>query len=84
MYCKKNKKLTLTASTMLTETRKTLIGYRTKLKEECIRTDTWKTIDEINESKKKINDTKSQQIKEQLQKRNSIVDKEVKRKTKSD
>ena len=34
--------------------------------------------------KKKINDTKSQRIKEQIQTRYSTLDKEVKRKTKAD
>ena len=63
---------------VLTETSKSLLGYRQKRKEE------WKTIDERKDTKKKINDTKSHRIKEQLQTRYSILDKEVKRKTKSD
>ena len=42
--------------------------------------DTWKT---INETRNKY-DTKSQRIKDQLQTRYSILDKEVKRKTKAD
>ena len=46
------------------------------------KTDTWKTIDERKETKK-INDTKSQRIKV-LHTRYSILDKEVKRKTKAD
>ena len=53
-------------------------------KEEWIKTDTWKTIDERRETKKKLNDTNSQRIKEQLQTRYSILDNEVKRKTKAD
>ena len=69
---------------VLTETSKSLLGYRKKRKEEWIKTDTWKTIDERKETKKKINDTKSQRIKNQLQTRYSTLDKEVKRKTKAD
>ena len=44
---------------VLTETSKSLLGYRKKRKEEWIKTDTWKTIEERKETKKKINDTKS-------------------------
>ena len=69
---------------VLTETSKSLLGYRKKQKEEWIKTDTWKTIEERKETKKKINDTKSQRIKNQLQTRYSTLDKEVKRKTKAD
>ena len=69
---------------MLTETSKSLLGYRKKRKEEWIKTDTWKTIDERKETKKKINDPKSQRIKNQLQTRYSTLDKEVKRKMKAD
>ena len=47
---------------VLTETSKSLQGYRKKRKEEWIKTHTWKTIDERKETKKKINDTKSQRI----------------------
>ena len=55
-----------------------------KRKEEWIKTDTWKTIDKRKETKK-INDTKSQRVKEQLQIRYSILDKGVNlRKTKAD
>ena len=60
--------------TPITETNKSLLGYRQKRKEEWIKTDTWKTIDERKETKKKINDTKSQRIKEQLQTIYSILD----------
>ena len=69
---------------VLTETSRSLLGYRKKRKEEWIKTDTWKTIDERKETKKKINDTKSQRIKNQLQTRYSTLDREVKRKTKAD
>ena len=69
---------------VLTETSKSLLGYRKKRKEEWIKTDTWKTIDEWKETKKKINDTKSQRIKNQLQTGYSTLDKGVKRKTKAD
>ena len=69
---------------VLSETSKSLLGYRKNRKEEWINTDTWKTIDERKETKKKINGTKSQRKKEQLQTRYSILDNEVKRKTKAD
>ena len=62
----------------------TPIGYRKKRNEEWMKTDTWKTTVERKETKKKINDTKSQRIKEQLQTRYSNLDKDVKRKTKAD
>ena len=48
------------------------------------KTDTWKTIDERKETKKKFNDTESQRIKNQLHTRYSTLDKEVKGKTKAD
>ena len=60
--------------TPITESSKSFLGYRQKRKEEWIKTDTWKTIDERKETKKKINDTKSQRMKEQLQIRYSIMD----------
>ena len=69
---------------VLTETNNSLLGYRKNRKEEWIKTDTWKTIDERKETKKNIKDTKSQRIKNQLQARYSTLDKEVKRKTKAD
>ena len=68
---------------VLTETSKSLLGYRKNRKEEWIKTDTWKTIDERKETKK-INDTKSQRIKNQLQASYSTLDKEVNRKAKAD
>ena len=69
---------------VLTETSKSLLGYRKTRKEEWIKTETWKTIDKRKETKKKINDTKSQRIKNRPQARYSTLDKEVKRKTKAD
>ena len=68
----------------LMETSKTLLGYRRKKKEEWIKSDTWTTIDERKATKKKLNDAKSQRMKEQLQSRYSELDKEVKRKTRAD
>ena len=66
------------------ETSKKLLGYRRKKKEEWIKSDTWTTIDERKATKKKLNDAKSQRLKEQLQSRYSELDKEVKRKTRAD
>ena len=68
----------------LMETSKTLLGYRRKKKEEWIKSDTWTTIDERKATKKKLNDAKSQRMKEQLQSKYSELDKEVKRKTRAD
>ena len=68
----------------LMETSKKLLGYRRKKKEEWIKSDTWTTIDERKATKKKLNDAKSQRLKEQLQSRYSELDKEVKRKTRAD
>ena len=65
------------------ETSKTLLGYRRKKKEEWNKSDTWTTIDERKATKKKLNDAKSQRLKEQLQSRYSELDREVKRKTKA-
>ena len=66
------------------ETSKKFLGYRRKKKEEWIKSDTWTTIDERKATKKKLNDAKSQRLKEQLQSRYSELDKEVKRKTRAD
>ena len=66
------------------ETSKTLLGSRRKKKEEWIKSDKWTTIDERKATKKKVNDAKSQRLKEQLQSRYSELDKEVKRKTTAD
>ena len=68
----------------LMETSKKLLGYRRKKKEEWIKSDTWTTIDERKATKQKLNDAKSQRLKEQLQSRYSELDKEVKRKTRAD
>ena len=69
---------------VLMETNKKLLGYRRKKKEEWIKSDTWTTIDERKATKKKLNDAKSQRLKEQLQSRYSELDKEVKRMTRAD
>ena len=66
------------------ETSKKPLGYRRKKKEEWIKSDTWTIIDERKATKKKLNDAKSQRLKEQLQSRYSELDKEVKRKTRAD
>ena len=83
MYCKKNKKCRQ-LQPGANRNKQVTTRVQKKRKEEWIKTDTWKTINETKETKKKINDTKSPRIKIQLQTRYSTLDKEVKRKTKAD
>ena len=44
-----------------------VLGYKKNKKEEWITGDTWKKIDERKETKKKLNQTKSQRLKDRLQ-----------------
>ena len=64
---------------VLTETSNSLLGYRKKTERKM-----YKSGHMENDRRKKINDTKSQRIKDQLQTRYSILDKKVKRMTKAD
>ena len=66
----------------MTETSKKVLGYRRKQKEEWIKPGTWTTIDERKATKKKLNDTKFQRTREQLQALE--LDKEVNGQTKGD
>ena len=60
-----------------------VLGYKKNIKEEWITGDTWKTIDESKETKK-LNQAKSQRLKDRLQTVYSEQDKEVKRMTRKD
>ena len=61
-----------------------VLGYKKNKKEEWITGDTWKKIDERKETKKKLNQAKSQRLKDRLQTTYSEQDKEVKRMTRKD
>ena len=52
--------------------------YISRKKEEWIRPDTWKKIDERKAVKQRINSTKSERIKDQLKGKYSLLDREVK------
>ena len=61
-----------------------VLGYKKNKKEEWITGDIWKKIDERKETKKKLNQAKSQRLKDRLQTAYSEQDKEVKRMTRKD
>jgi len=70
---------------ILQEEQKLIIdSYRRKQKEDWIKPETWTTIYEKRQQKKKVNDTKSQRLREQLQARYLELDKEMKRPMKGD
>ena len=56
-----------------------VLGYKKNKKEEWITGDKWKKIDERKETKKRLNQAKSQRLKDRLQTAYSEQDKEVKR-----
>ena len=66
---------------VLTDASDKVLGYKKYKKEEWITGDTWKKIDERKERKKKLNQAKSQRLKDRLQTAYSEQDKEVKRMT---
>ena len=61
-----------------------VLGLKKNKKEEWITVDTWKKIDERKETKKKLNQAKSQRLKAHLQTAYSEQEKEVKRMTSKD
>ena len=61
-----------------------VLGYKKNKKEEWITGDKWKKIDERKETKKRLNQAKSQRLKDRLQTAYSEQDKEVKRMTRKD
>ena len=63
---------------VLRESGEKILGFKCKKKEEWIRPETWKKIDERKAIKQRINSTKSERIKDQLRGRYSLLDKEVK------
>ena len=63
---------------VLRESGEKVLGFKCRKKEEWIRPDTWKKIEERKAMKQRINSTKSERIKEQLKRNYSSIDKEVK------
>ena len=63
---------------VLRESGEKILGFKCRKKEEWIRPETWKKIDERKSVKQRINSTKSERIKDQLRGKYSLLDKEVK------
>ena len=63
---------------VLRESGEKILGFKCRKKEEWIRPDTWKKIDERKAVKQRINSTKSERIKDQLKGKYSLLDREVK------
>ena len=59
-------------------------GFRRKKKEEWIKEETWKKIDERRQTKEKINNTRSERLKEKHRSFYSELNKQVKRMTRAD
>ena len=68
----------------LVEAGKKVLGPRRRKKEEWIRTDTWKKIEDRKEKKRKILSTRSARLKAQMKESCHTLDKEVKRSTRAD
>ena len=71
-------------NTAMRESAENVLGHKKKSKECWIQSDTWRKIDERKDLKKKMNQTRSERIKEQLKAKYSQLDKEVKKQTRSD
>ena len=69
---------------ILIESGKKVLGYKCRKKEEWIRTETWKKIDERKEMKQRINSTKSERVMNRLKGKYTDLDKEVKSLAKAD
>ena len=61
-----------------------VLGFRRKKKEEWIKEETWKKIDERRQTKEKINNTRSERLKEKNRSFYSELNKQVKRMTRAD
>ena len=61
-----------------------VLGFRQKKKEEWIKEETWKKIDERRQTKEKINNTRSERLKEKHRSFYSELNKQVKRMTRAD
>ena len=68
----------------LTEASKKILGYRRKKKKDWISLDTKETIEKGRKVKKKLQEVKSQCLKEQVQTKYSELDREVKKKARAD
>ena len=68
----------------LREAGKKVLGFRRKKKEEWIKEETWKKIDERRQTKEKINNTRSERLKEKHRSFYSELNKQVKRMTRAD
>ena len=68
----------------LREAGEKVLGFRRKKKEEWIKEETWKKIDERKQTKEKINNTRSERLKEKHRSFYSELNKQVKRMTGAD
>ena len=68
----------------LREAGEKILGFRRKKKEEWIKEETWKKIDERRQTKEKINSTRSECLKEKHRSLYSELNKQVKRMTRAD
>ena len=68
----------------LREAGEKVLGFRRKKKEEWIKEETWKKIDERRQTKEKINNTRSERLKEKHRSFYSELNKQVKRMTRAD
>ena len=68
----------------LREAGEKVLGFRRKKKEEWIKEETWKKIDERKQTKEKINNTRSERLKEKHRSFYSELNKQVKRMTRAD
>ena len=71
-------------SQALREAGEKVLGFRRKKKEEWIKEETWKKIDERRQTKEKINNTRSERLKEKHRSFYSELNKQVKRMTRAD
>ena len=68
----------------LREAGEKVLGFRRKKKEEWIKEETWKKIDERRQTKEKINNTRSERLKEKHRSFYSELNNQVKRMTRAD
>ena len=68
----------------LREAGEKVLGFRRKKKKEWIKEETWKKIDERRQTKEKINNTRSERLKEQHRSFYSELNKQVNRMTRAD
>ena len=73
-----------TIKSIYCETAKHVVGYRRKKKKEWLTPDTWQKIEEREQLKNKLFNTKSTRLQEQVHKAYKSKDKKVKRSARSD